>query len=380
MWLKDRNIRDMLIKSIPFLLTNLLNNSFLVIDTAMTNTLGNEAISALSTVTILYWACLIPRDTIINPYQILLALHKDNKEKVNVLNKTSVVLLLASSLILSIGLILFAESIVDIFTLELDVRDNVITLIRLLSLMVPVQYLNQLLKSYLIINRKQKLISIVMIVSAVVNIGGDYISLILGFGIVGIYISTILSNLISVVCLLGISHIKFSKFSKNLAKEIVVLGKDFTIDRIALRISNVLVQSLASQNGALNYPVFNILLSIVVTEENVAVALRDANLTYLREFENGKYNIKNILKQLDKFSVITFTIAFVIVSIVAYPLWYLYRGDTIWEQCLLGSFINSLTIALYTVRYSYESYVKIKKDTKTIMQQSVMGVFHKNNI
>lgn len=375
MWFKDKNIRGMMTKSVPFLLTNLLNNSFIIIDTAMTNTLGNDAISALSTVTILYWVYLIPRDMVVNPYQILLALHKDDKEKVKVLNKTSILLMLLCSLVLSLSLFMFAENIANIFTLGVEVRTNVIILLRLLGIMIPIQYINQFLKSYLIINRKQKLISIILITSAVINIGGDYISLCLNYGIVGIYISTILSNLTSAILFIWISRIKFGVFSKKLAKEIVTLGRDFVIDRIALRTSNILVQRLASQAGALNYAVYNILVSLCVTQENVAVALRDANLTYLGEYENGKYEVKNILKQLDKFSIITFIGAFVMSSAIAYPLWFLYRGDTLWEQCLLGSFANVLTISLYTVRYAYESYVKIKKDTKTIMIQAVLGCF-----
>lgn len=371
--MNSKPIREMLVKTFPFILTAILTNSFVIIDTAMTNTLGNASISALATVTVLYWVCLIPCATVSNPYRILLSLHKENKEYVKFLNLTSIVIYLIGSIILSIGLIIFADKIISIFVLEQETHNMAVQLTGLLGILLPIKYMKDMLTIYLAINRKQKLISISMAISAILNIGGDVISLKFGYGIIGIYIATILSNLLNVIILFKASKIRFNKFDKRLAKEIWFIGKDFALERITQRIVNLWMTRLVSMQGAEKYAIYSIIFGILNVEEDIVLALREADVTWLGEWANGKYNVVNILKHLDRYSIVTFLIGTISVSTIAYPVWLMFKGDTVWQQCLIGSYINALIIGIYTIRYSFDSFLKISKDTKNFLIATMLG-------
>jgi len=120
---------------------------------------------------------------------------------------------IVSSVIISIILFTFSEQITYVYELEDNAREILSIILKLKAIQLPINSIGYIPKNILKIETKTNKIWIATVISSVINILGDILSVKFGYNEVGIYVATIISSLINTTLLLIFSRYKLYKIS-----------------------------------------------------------------------------------------------------------------------------------------------------------------------
>ena len=132
---------------------------------------------------------------------------------------------LISSIVIAILIFIFSSKITYLYNLENEARQILTTILKLKAIQLPLLAIGYVPKNILKIDNKTNKIWIAIVISSLINIAGDYISIKLGYNEVGIYVATIISQLVNTTLLLLFSKYKLYSSSFNYIKQIIYLKK-----------------------------------------------------------------------------------------------------------------------------------------------------------
>lgn len=345
-------IIDLLFNTIPYILVVILEEGFDMADTALSNCIGGTVVQSLVLSYVVRWCVYIPRDALAVSYQAIIAREVDKSganNKVNELNATVLCMLAVCCLIADGILILFNDPICTFFALKGEVREFTALALWYSALLMPVVYIGRVLRLFLLVARKQKIIYVSMFVMVVVNIVGDMLSIVNNWGMHGIWMSTIISSFcqyaLQMVVIQKNFKFKLVKPSKAYAMQLFDLSKFIVVRDIVQRAWNVLSTKAASTCGSVYYMTYTVMFNVLLICESIVESGSQCMTAYLGEWLSGgftekgrAYNPKlNIFNVTLLYSIVWAVISVVFIGTAWYPLWYFTKGDTTYEQaiCLL---------------------------------------------
>ena len=214
----NKNILNTFLFVLPYILVEFTNTLLVIIDKSMSNSIGKTAIIVFSSFVTLNWAINTIQSCISNAHTIVLARDKKNSKKIN---SSAMLIELISSVVIAILIFIFSSKITYVYNLENEARQILTTILKLKAIQLPLLAIGYVPKNILKIDNKTNKIWIAIVISSLINITGDYISIKLGYNEVGIYVATIISQLVNTTLLLLFSKYKLYSSSLNYIKQII---------------------------------------------------------------------------------------------------------------------------------------------------------------
>ena len=360
----SKNIFNTFLFVLPYILVEFTNTLLVIIDKSMSNSIGKTAIIVFSSFITLNWAINTIQTCISNAHAIVLARDKDNSKKVN---SSAMLIELISSVVISISIFIFSNQITYVYNLENDARAILTIILKLKAIQLPLLSIGYVPKNILKINNKTNKIWIAIVISSLINITGDYISIKLGYNEIGIYVATIISQLVNTILLLLFSKYKWYRSSLDYIKQILYFAKDLIFNKIVQRIVNIYYTSVASSFGTNIYAIHCVCGTIVDTLCEIIEGYYSGLLVqYSNDIEN---KTDNFLKKVDTVELYgnIFAIAFI------YPSWLILGNKIPWESCNPYIWIYSIEFVAVVAGCNYRAYLSANKNTKAISMMAFIG-------
>ena len=179
---------------LPYILVEFTNTLLVTIDKSISNSIGKTAIIVFSSFFTLNWAINTIQACVSSAHTICLARDKQNAKQIN---NSAMFIEILSSVIISIILFTFSKQITYVYNLENNAREILSIILKLKAIQLPIHSIGYVPKNILKIDTKTNKIWIATVISSLVNIFGDFLSVKLGYNEIGIYIATIISSLIN---------------------------------------------------------------------------------------------------------------------------------------------------------------------------------------
>lgn len=370
---------------LPYIFVEFTNTLLVTIDKSISNSIGKTAIIVFSSFITLNWAINTIQSCVGNAHAIVLVKDKNNSDKIN---NSAMLIEIISSLIISVLIFIFSEQITYVYNLENDVRQILSTIIKLKSIQLPILALSYIPKNILKIEAKTNKIWIATVVSSIINILGDYISVKFGYREIGIYVATIVSSLVNTMVLLIFSKYKLFKFTMNYIKEIIYFAKDLIFNKIMQRIVNIYYTSVASSFETNIYTIHCVCGTIIDTLCEVIEGYYSGLLVdYSNDIDQKK---QDLLKKVDSIGIYGILFSFLFIPIFIYPLWFFLGKSVSWNECNPYIWFYSIEFIATVIGCNYRAYLSANKNTKAIRMMAFIGgicvriplcyIIHKFNI
>lgn len=364
----NKSIFNTFLFALPYILVEFTNTLLVIIDKSMSNSIGKTAIIVFSSFVTLNWAINTIQACISNAHAIVLARDKENYKKVN---SSAMIIELVSSVVISILIFIFSNQITYVYNLENNAREILTIILKLKAIQLPLLAIGYVPKNILKINNKTNRIWISIVVSSLINITGDYISIKLGYNEIGIYIATIVSQFINTLLLLLFSKYKWYKSSLDYIKQILYFAKDLIFNKIVQRIVNIYYTSVASSFGTNTYAIHCVCGTIVNTLCEIIEGYYSGLLVqYSNDIEN---KTNNLLKKVDTVELYGNIFAIAFIPICIYPLWLILGNKIPWENCNPYIWIYSIEFVATVAECNYRAYLSANKNTKAIRMMAFIG-------
>lgn len=364
----NKSIFNTFLFALPYILVEFTNTLLVIIDKSMSNSIGKTAIIVFSSFVTLNWAINTIQACISNAHAIVLARDKENYKKVN---SSAMIIELVSSVVISILIFIFSNQITYVYNLENNAREILTIILKLKAIQLPLLAIGYVPKNILKINNKTNRIWISIVVSSLINITGDYISIKLGYNEIGIYIATIVSQFINTLLLLLFSKYKWYKSSLDYIKQILYFAKDLIFNKIVQRIVNIYYTSVASSFGTNIYAIHCVCGTIVNTLCEIIEGYYSGLLVqYSNDIEN---KTNNLLKKVDTVELYGNIFAIAFIPICIYPLWLILGNKIPWENCNPYIWIYSIEFVATVAGCNYRAYLSANKNTKAIRMMAFIG-------
>ena len=364
----NKSIFNTFLFALPYILVEFTNTLLVIIDKSMSNSIGKTAIIVFSSFVTLNWAINTIQACISNAHAIVLARDKENYKKVN---SSAMIIELVSSVVISILIFIFSNQITYVYNLENNAREILTIILKLKAIQLPLLAIGYVPKNILKINNKTNRIWISIVVSSLINITGDYISIKLGYNEIGIYIATIVSQFINTLLLLLFSKYKWYKSSLDYIKQILYFAKDLIFNKIVQRIVNIYYTSVASSFGTNIYAIHCVCGTIVNTLCEIIEGYYSGLLVqYSNDIEN---KTNNLLKKVDTVELYGNIFAIAFIPICIYPLWLILGNKIPWENCNPYIWIYSIEFVATVAECNYRAYLSANKNTKAIRMMAFIG-------
>lgn len=364
----NKNIFKTFLFVLPYILVEFTNTLLVIIDKSMSNSIGKTAIIVFSSFVTLNWAINTIQACIGNAHAIVLSRDKDNSKKVN---SSAMLIELISSLIIAILIFNFSNQITYVYNLESDARKILTIILKLKAIQLPLLAIGYIPKNILKIDNKTNKIWIAIVISSLINITGDYISIKLGYNEIGIYVATIISQLVNTILLLLFSKYKWYRSSLYYIKQILYFAKDLIFNKIIQRIVNIYYTNVASSFGTNIYAIHCVCGTIVDTLCEVIEGYYSGLLVqYSNDIEN---KTNNLLKKVDTVELYGNILAIAFIPIFIYPLWLILGNKISWENCNPYIWIYSIEFIAEVAGCNYRAYLSANKNTKAIRMMAFIG-------
>mgnify|MGYP004496223667 FL=1 len=364
----NKNIFNTFLFVLPYILVEFTNTLLVIIDKSMSNSIGKTAIIVFSSFVTLNWAINTIQACISNAHAIVLARDRDNSKKVN---SSAMLIELISSVVIAILIFIFSNQITYVYNLENEARQILTTILKLKAIQLPLLAIGYVPKNILKIDNKTNKIWIAIVVSSLINITGDYISIKLGYNEVGIYVATIISQLVNTMLLLIFSKYKLYSSSLNYIKQILYFAKDLIFNKIVQRIVNIYYTSVASSFGTNIYAIHCVCVTIIDTLCEIIEGYYSGLLVqYSNDIEN---KTDNFLKKVDTVELYGNILAIAFIPIFIYPLWLILGNKISWENCNPYIWIYSIEFIAEVAGCNYRAYLSANKNTKAIRMMAFIG-------
>ena len=364
----NKKIFNTFLFALPYILVEFTNTLLVIIDKSMSNSIGKTAIIVFSSFVTLNWAINTIQACIGNAHAIVLSRDKDNSKKVN---SSAMLIELISSLVIAILIFNFSNQITYVYNLESDARKILTIILKLKAIQLPLLAIGYIPKNILKIDNKTNKIWIAIVISSLINITGDYISIKLGYNEIGIYVATIISQLVNTILLLLFSKYKWYRSSLYYIKQILYFAKDLIFNKIIQRIVNIYYTNVASSFGTNIYAIHCVCGTIVDTLCEVIEGYYSGLLVqYSNDIEN---KTNNLLKKVDTVELYGNILAIAFIPIFIYPLWLILGNKISWENCNPYIWIYSIEFIAEVAGCNYRAYLSANKNTKAIRMMAFIG-------
>ena len=364
----NKNIFKTFLFVLPYILVEFTNTLLVIIDKSMSNSIGKTAIIVFSSFVTLNWAINTIQACIGNAHAIVLSRDKDNSKKVN---SSAMLIELISSLVIAILIFNFSNQITYVYNLESDARKILTIILKLKAIQLPLLAIGYIPKNILKIDNKTNKIWIAIVISSLINITGDYISIKLGYNEIGIYVATIISQLVNTILLLLFSKYKWYRSSLYYIKQILYFAKDLIFNKIIQRIVNIYYTNVASSFGTNIYAIHCVCGTIVDTLCEVIEGYYSGLLVqYSNDIEN---KTNNLLKKVDTVELYGNILAIAFIPIFIYPLCLILGNKISWENCNPYIWIYSIEFIAEVAGCNYRAYLSANKNTKAIRMMAFIG-------
>lgn len=353
---------------LPYVIVEFTNTILVIIDKSISNSIGKTAIIVFSSFMTLNWAINTIQTCLSQSHNIVLVRDKENSKTINT---TGIFIELISSLIISVILFIYAEKITYVYQLENEARNILIILLKLKSIQLPLASIGYIAENDLKAKKKTKQIFIITVISSIVNIGGDLISIKLGYNEIGIYIATIVSTIINTVLLFIASRFEIGKVTKKYVIEIIKYGKDLVFNKIVQRIVNIWYTSIASSFGTEIYAIHCACIAVPDTLcEIINGYYSGLVIKYSYDIEEKK---ENLMKKVDMMQLYGIVFSIIILAISVYPTWWILSSSIPWNECNPYIWFYSLEFIAEVISINYSAYLSANKDTKAIRNMALIG-------
>ena len=364
----NKNIFNTFLFVLPYILVEFTNTLLVIIDKSMSNSIGKTAIIVFSSFVTLNWAINTIQACIGNAHAIVLSRDKDNSKKVN---SSAMLIELISSLVIAILIFNFSNQITYVYNLESDARKILTIILKLKAIQLPLLAIGYIPKNILKIDNKTNKIWIAIVISSLINITGDYISIKLGYNEIGIYVATIISQLVNTILLLLFSKYKWYRSSSNYIKQILYFAKDLIFNKVVQRVVNIYYTSVASSFGTNIYAIHCVCGTIIDTLCEIIEGYYSGLLVqYSNDIEN---KTDNFLKKVDTVELYGNILAIAFIPIFIYPLWLILGNKISWENCNPYIWIYSIEFIAEVAGCNYRAYLSANKNTKAIRMMAFIG-------
>lgn len=353
---------------LPYIFVEFTNTLLVTIDKSISNSIGKTAIIVFSSFITLNWAINTIQSCVGNAHAIVLVKDKNNSDKIN---NSAMLIEIISAIIISVLIFIFSEQITYVYNLENDARQILSTIIKLKAIQLPILSLSYIPKNILKIEAKTNKIWIATVVSSIINILGDYISVKLGYNEIGIYVATIVSSLVNTILLLLFSKYKLFKVTMKYIKEILYFAKDLVFDKIMQRIVNIYYTSVASSFETNIYAIHCVCGTIIDTLCEVIEGYYSGLLVdYSNDIDNKK---QDLLKKVDSIGIYGILFSFLFIPIFIYPLWFFLGKSVSWNECNPYIWLYSIEFIATVAGCNYRAYLSANKNTKAIRMMAFIG-------
>lgn len=353
---------------LPYIVVEFTNTLLVTIDKSISNSIGKIAIIVFSSFITLNWAINTIQSCVSSAHTIVLARDKENSKKIN---SSAMFIEIVSSVIISILIFTFSKQITYIYNLENNAREILSIILKLKAIQLPIHSIGYVPKNILKIDTKTSKIWIATVISSIINILGDILSVKLGYNEIGIYVATIVSSLVNTIFLLAFSRYKLFKISFDYIKQILYFAKDLIFNKLMQRIVNIYYTHVASSFGTSIYAIHCVCGTIIDTLCEIIEGYYSGLLVeYSNDIENKKENLLNKVDTIEIYSIIFATL---FIPIFTYPLW-LFLGKSIpWNECNPYIWLYSIEFIATVAGCNYQAYLSANKNTKSIRMMAFIG-------
>lgn len=353
---------------LPYMLVELTNTLFVTIDKSLSNSLGTTAVIVFASFMSLNWAINTIQTCVSKAHSIVLARDRKNDKTIN---NTAMLIEVATSLLLAVLLFIFAESITYIFYLEDQTRAILALVLRLKAVQLPIYAIGLVPQKMLMIENKTSKIWVASVLASIINIGGDILSIKLGYNEAGIYVATIVSSLVNTSLLLIFARYRFAKIAMTYIKQILFFAKDLVFDKLVQRAVNFYYGHVASSFGTDIYAVHCVCCTVVDTMSEVLEGYYTGLLVeYSRDLEN---QYKNLLQKVDKIEFYGMLFASLLLPLLIYPLWLVLGNAVPWADCNPYIWLYALEFITIVAENGYKAYLAAAKKTQAIRYMALIG-------
>ena len=353
---------------LPYILIEFTNTLLVTIDKSISNSIGKTAIIVFSSFVTLNWAINTIQACVGNAHTIVLARDKKNA---NSINNSAMLIEIASSIMISIILFTFSKQITYIYHLENDVRDILSIILKLKAIQLPIHAVGYVPKNMLKMDTKTNKIWIATVISSILNILGDLISVKFGYNEIGIYVATILSSLVNTILLLTFSNFALAKISFAYIKQILYFAKDLIFNKLIQRVVNLYYTHVASLFGTSIYAVHCVCATIINTLCEIIEGYYSGLLVeYSNDIENRK---ENLLEKVDRIELYGIIFSTLFIPIFTYPLWFALGNSVPWNECVPYIWLYGIEFVATVAGCNYRAYLSANQNTKAITMMAFIG-------
>lgn len=353
---------------LPYIFVEFTNTLLVTIDKSISNSIGKTAIIVFSSFITLNWAINTIQSCIGNAHTIVLARDKENSKQIN---NSAMFIEIVSSVIISIILFTFSKQITYVYNLEDSAREILSIILKLKAIQLPIHSIGYVPKNILKIDTKTNKIWIATVISSIINILGDLLSVKLGYNEIGIYVATIVSSFVNTVLLLAFSRYKLFKISFDYIKQILYFAKDLIFNKILQRIVNIYYTHVASSFETNIYAIHCVCGTIIDTLCEVIEGYYSGLLVeYSNDIENKK---ENLLEKVDSIEIYGIIFTTLFIPIFIYPLWLALGKSVPWSECNPYVWLYSIEFIATVAGCNYRAYLSANKNTKAIRMMAFIG-------
>lgn len=353
---------------LPYIFVEFTNTLLVTIDKSISNSIGKTAIIVFSSFVTLNWAINTIQSCVGNAHTIVLARDKENS---NQINNSAMFIEIVSSVIISIILFTFSKQITYVYNLEENAREILSIILKLKAIQLPIHSIGYVPKNILKINTRTNNIWIATVISSIINILGDLLSVKFGYNEIGIYVATIVSSLVNTVLLLAFSKYKLFKISFAYIKQILYFAKDLIFNKLIQRIVNIYYTHVASSFGTNIYAIHCVCGTIIDTLCEVIEGYYSGLLVeYSNDIENKK---ENLLEKVDSIEIYGIIFSTLFIPIFTYPLWFALGKSVPWSECNPYIWLYSIEFVATVAGCNYRAYLSANKNTKAIRMMAFIG-------
>jgi len=353
---------------LPYIFVEFTNTLLVTIDKSISNSIGKTAIIVFSSFFTLNWAINTIQVCVSNAHTIVLARDKNNAK---LINNSAMLIELSSALIISILIFTFSTQITYIYNLDDDARKILSIILKLKAIQLPIFSIGYVPKNILKIDKKTNKIWIVTVISSLINICGDILSVKFGYNEIGIYVATIISSLVNTILLLFFSKYKLYRTTFNYIKQILYFAKDLIFNKLIQRIVNIYYTHVASSFGTGIYAIHCVCGTIVDTLCEIIEGFYSGLLVeYSNDIENKK---ENLLRKVDTIEFYGIIFATLFIPIFIYPLWFALGKSVSWNECTPYIWLYSIEFVATVAGCNYRAYLSANKNTKAIRMMAFIG-------
>lgn len=366
---KNKEIFKTLLFILPYIAVEFTNTILIVIDKSISNSIGKMALVVFSSFITLNWAINTLQYCIGLSHSIVLVRNKKDDKNINT---TGVFLELIFSILTGVFVYIFSKNIANIYQLDNDARNMLKVILRLKAIQLPFVSMGYIIKNDLKIKEKTKTIFQITVISSIVNIIGDLVSIKMGYNEIGIYFATIISTIIETFLLFKTSKFMLGSIKKTYIREILKYGKDLAFNRIIQRIVNIMYTSIASSFGPTIYTIHCacVVVSDTLSEIVYKGYYNGLLVDYSHDIENKK---KNLLKKVDLIEIYSTFFSVIFLIIIIYPSWLLLGRVVTWNECNPYIWFYCIDFILEVANNNYIAYLASNKNTKAIKIIPLIG-------